>query len=162
LAEALGQAEKVDASLRVDRASVVFLPAREAPGGRLVGASTGPLGSWEMDVRAYAAAASAGVARAIAAGAKRPRLLVRTVAGDPLIGAVARASYAVPRHHPRIIRLTYEGAGPIERTIFLAGKGVTYDTGGADLKTDGHMAGMSRDKGGAAAIAGLLRVVAER
>ena len=43
----------------------------------------------------------------------------------------------------------------------LAGKGVTYDTGGADLKTDGHMAGMSRDKGGAGAVAGLLRAMAE-
>ena len=37
----------------------------------------------------------------------------------------------------------------------LAGKGICYDTGGADLKTGGVMAGMSRDKGGAAAVAGL-------
>jgi leucyl aminopeptidase len=82
--------------------------------------------------------------------------------GYPLVAAVARASAPVPRHHPRIVRLEYEGAGPIERTLLLAGKGLTYDTGGADLKTDGHMAGMSRDKGGAAAVAGLLQVCAER
>jgi len=30
------------------------------------------------------------------------------------------------------------------------GKGVTYDTGGADIKAGGIMAGMSRDKCGAA------------
>ena len=79
----------------------------------------------------------------------------------PLIGAVNRACLPIERHHARVIRLEYAGEGPIERTILLAGKGLTYDTGGADLKTDGHMAGMSRDKGGAAAVAGLLRAVSE-
>jgi leucyl aminopeptidase len=46
------------------------------------------------------------------------------------------------------------------RTVFLVGKGVTYDTGGADLKVGGAMAGMSRDKAGAAAVAGLVRAIA--
>ncbi len=78
----------------------------------------------------------------------------------PLLMAVARASWAVERHRPRVVHLEYVGAGPIERTILLAGKGLTYDTGGADLKVGGSMAGMSRDKGGAAAVAGLLRTVA--
>ena len=78
----------------------------------------------------------------------------------PLLTAVGRASMAVPRHRPRVIRLTYDG-GQAARTLLLAGKGVTYDTGGADLKVNGAMAGMSRDKGGAAAVAGFLRTVAE-
>lgn len=39
------------------------------------------------------------------------------------------------------------------------GKGITYDTGGADLKVGGHMSGMSRDKGGAAAVAGFFKVL---
>ena len=78
----------------------------------------------------------------------------------PLLAAVARASRGVERHHPRIVRLEYVGEGPISRTLLFAGKGVTYDTGGADLKVGGHMAGMSRDKGGAAAVAGLLYAVA--
>ena len=43
----------------------------------------------------------------------------------------------------------------------LVGKAVTYDTGGADLKTGGHMAGMSRDKGGGAAVAGFMKTLAE-
>ncbi|MFC4701681.1 M17 family metallopeptidase [Glaciecola siphonariae] len=77
----------------------------------------------------------------------------------PCLYAVARASLDVSRHHPRVINLTYEGEGPIEQTLFLAGKGITYDTGGADLKVGGHMAGMSRDKGGAAAVAGILKAV---
>ncbi len=78
----------------------------------------------------------------------------------PLAAAVARSSMQVDRHRPRIVRLEYEGAGPITRTILLAGKGICYDTGGADLKTGGVMAGMSRDKGGAAAVAGFVRAVA--
>lgn len=80
----------------------------------------------------------------------------------PLLAAVARASQVVERHRPCVVELEYRPAGEVNRTVILAGKGVTYDTGGADLKTDGHMAGMSRDKGGAGAVAGLLRAVAAR
>lgn len=85
----------------------------------------------------------------------------RDVSSYPLLSAVARASQSVERHRPCVIRLEYQPSGPVERTLILAGKGVTYDTGGADLKTDGAMAGMSRDKGGAAAVAGLLMTVAK-
>jgi leucyl aminopeptidase len=79
----------------------------------------------------------------------------------PLLMAVSRASLAVERHRPRVIHLEYVGEGPIERSMLLAGKGLTYDMGGADLKVGGHMAGMSRDKGGAAAVAGVLRALCE-
>ena len=79
----------------------------------------------------------------------------------PLLTAVARASLTVDRHRPCVIRLCYEGKGPIRETVLCAGKGVTYDTGGADLKVGGHMAGMSRDKGGGATVAGFVRTVAE-
>lgn len=82
------------------------------------------------------------------------------VSGFPLLDAVARASRVVPRHRPCVATLTLEPEGEVERTLFLAGKGVTYDTGGADLKTDGSMAGMSRDKGGAATAAGLVLALA--
>lgn len=79
----------------------------------------------------------------------------------PLLFAVARASEAVERHQARVITMTYEGEGPIQHSLYLAGKGITYDTGGADLKVNGHMAGMSRDKGGAATVAGFMKMVAE-
>ena len=78
----------------------------------------------------------------------------------PLLSAVARASWSTERHHPRVIRLTYISGEPDQQTIMLAGKGVTYDTGGADLKTGGHMAGMSRDKGGAGAVIGMMLAIA--
>ena len=40
-------------------------------------------------------------------------------------------------------------------------KGVTYDTGGADIKAGGHMAGMHRDKGGAAAVASFMLAISK-
>lgn len=79
----------------------------------------------------------------------------------PLLHAVARASVEVPRHQPRVIRMEYTGSGEIKKTLYFAGKGITFDTGGADLKVGGHMAGMSRDKGGAAAVAGFMKVLAQ-
>lgn len=77
----------------------------------------------------------------------------------PCLFAVARASESVEHHQARVITMTYEGEGPIERSLYLAGKGITFDTGGADLKVGGHMAGMSRDKGGAATVAGFMKMV---
>ena len=47
----------------------------------------------------------------------------------------------VPRHDGR---MTYQGEGVVEKTLYLVGKGITYDTGGADIKAGGVMAGMSR------------------
>ncbi|MDX1705846.1 leucyl aminopeptidase family protein [Pseudidiomarina sp.] len=78
----------------------------------------------------------------------------------PLLMAVARASLGVERHWPCVVRLEYK-APAAEQTLMMAGKGIVYDTGGVDLKVGGHMAGMSRDKGGAAGVAGFLKTVAE-
>ncbi|KAL9983602.1 hypothetical protein ACROYT_G005798 [Oculina patagonica] len=64
----------------------------------------------------------------------------------PLYAAVNRCSRAVDRHTGRIINLEYVGEGEITKTVLLVGKGVTYDTGGADIKAGGVMAGMSSVK----------------
>lgn len=77
----------------------------------------------------------------------------------PLLMAVARCSLQVERHRPCVVRLEYK-APAAQKTLLFAGKGITYDTGGADLKINGHMAGMSRDKGGAAGVAGFMQTVA--
>lgn len=77
----------------------------------------------------------------------------------PLLSAVGRSSFDVARHHPRVVKVAYTGEGEITRTLLFAGKGVVYDTGGADIKIAGGMAGMSRDKGGAAAVAGLMKTL---
>lgn len=77
----------------------------------------------------------------------------------PLLAAVNRAAINVPRHTARVVNLEYVGEGTIDTTLMLVGKGITYDTGGADLKVNGHMAGMHRDKCGAACVAGFFQVL---
>ncbi|XP_036953053.1 putative aminopeptidase W07G4.4 [Acanthopagrus latus] len=79
----------------------------------------------------------------------------------PCLAAVNRCANSVPRHQARVIRLQYCGEGPIQKTLMLVGKGITYDTGGADIKAGGFMAGMHRDKCGAAAVAGFFQIVAK-
>ncbi|XP_074526451.1 putative aminopeptidase W07G4.4 [Halichoeres trimaculatus] len=79
----------------------------------------------------------------------------------PCLAAVNRCANGVPRHQGRVIKLQYCGAGPISKTLMLVGKGITYDTGGADIKAGGFMAGMHRDKCGAAAVAGFFKIVAK-
>lgn len=58
----------------------------------------------------------------------------RFVKEFPLFAAVNRAARVAPRHHGRIIFLEYTPSKPSRRTLMLVGKGVTYDTGGADIK----------------------------
>ncbi|XP_046366254.2 putative aminopeptidase W07G4.4 isoform X1 [Haliotis rufescens] len=77
----------------------------------------------------------------------------------PCVAAVDRAASVVPRHQARLIFLEYKGEGAIKKNIFLIGKGITYDTGGADIKAGGNMAGMHRDKCGAAAVAGFFKIL---
>ncbi len=54
-----------------------------------------------------------------------------------LLAAVNRAASGVARHDGRVIWLTYEPSGKVEKTVMMVGKGVTYDTGGADIKAGG-------------------------
>lgn len=77
----------------------------------------------------------------------------------PCLSMVDRGS--PERHRARIIFLSYEppGNGEVDQTLILVGKGVTYDTGGADVKAGGIMAGMHRDKCGAAAVAGFFQTL---
>lgn len=77
----------------------------------------------------------------------------------PLLCAVNRAAKGVDRHKGRVVFLTYDSNDQPSKTVFLVGKGITYDTGGADIKAGGHMAGMHRDKCGAAAVAGFFQTL---
>merc|ERR1711872_1163652 len=77
----------------------------------------------------------------------------------PCLAAVNRCASHVDRHDGRVIWLTYEPEGKVEKTLYMVGKGITYDTGSADIKAGGIMAGMSRDKCGAASAAGVMATV---
>jgi len=77
----------------------------------------------------------------------------------PCMAAVNRAASVIERHNGRLIWLRYNCEGTAKKTVYIVGKGITYDTGGADIKAGGIMAGMSRDKGGAASAAGFMKSV---
>jgi len=59
---------------------------------------------------------------------------------------------------PRCVMVHYEGNpdAPEDIEVALVGKGVTYDTGGLNLKPTGSMEEMYGDKGGSCAVIGAL------
>jgi leucyl aminopeptidase len=59
---------------------------------------------------------------------------------------------------PRLVEGRYDGGG---RHVVLVGKGITFDTGGLSLKPNEGMQTMKSDMGGAAAVLGTLRAVAD-
>lgn len=60
---------------------------------------------------------------------------------------------------PRLVILEYKPKGA-KKTAVLVGKGVTFDSGGINLKPSGGLDGMKMDMAGAAAVAGTLLAVA--
>jgi len=65
---------------------------------------------------------------------------------------------------PRFIMIEYWGAGKAskkDKPIILIGKGITYDTGGLNVKPSGSMHDMHLDMSGGASVIGAISVVAE-
>src|SRR5262245_199967 len=60
---------------------------------------------------------------------------------------------------PQFIHLTYTPRSRARRRVVLIGKGITFDSGGLDLKTAEGMAWMKGDMSGAAAVLGALKVL---
>lgn len=99
---------------------------------------------------------------AVRALAARHGATVRTIVGDdlltenfPLIHAVGRASSRAPR----LIELYWGGQGP---QVTLVGKGVCFDSGGLDIKSEGAMLLMKKDMGGAASVLALAHMIMSR
>jgi len=61
---------------------------------------------------------------------------------------------------PRMIELTYQGAGARTTPIALTGKGIAFDSGGLSIKDAAGMETMKMDMGGAASILGTMKAVA--
>lgn len=61
---------------------------------------------------------------------------------------------------PRLVRLTWRPQKESRGTIHFVGKGITFDTGGLNLKTFEGMKEMKIDMGGAAAVIGAMAAVA--
>ncbi|MGN6100899.1 MAG: leucyl aminopeptidase family protein [Devosia sp.] len=90
----------------------------------------------------------------------RHKMTVKAIVGDdllaenfPMIHAVGRAGPAAPR----LIDLAWGRKG--DPRITLVGKGVTFDTGGLDIKPPNSMLLMKKDMGGAANVLGLAHAI---
>jgi leucyl aminopeptidase len=60
---------------------------------------------------------------------------------------------------PKFIHLTYTPAGRRRRKVAVIGKGITFDSGGLDLKTPEGMLRMKDDMSGGAAVLGIMRAL---
>jgi len=78
--------------------------------------------------------------------------------GANLIAAVGRAGF----HPPYLITLEYKPENHQNaKPYVLVGKGICFDSGGLDIKTESSMAGMHTDMAGGAAAIGALKTIAE-
>lgn len=73
------------------------------------------------------------------------------------ITAVGKAS----EHKPILVHTTIKPKTLATKKIVLIGKGLTYDSGGLDIKTAGHMQDMKSDMGGSATIFGTTLALAK-
>jgi leucyl aminopeptidase len=62
---------------------------------------------------------------------------------------------------PRLILIEYWGASKKSAPIALIGKGITYDSGGLNVKPTGGMHDMHMDMSGGAAVIGTMRAIAK-
>ncbi len=76
---------------------------------------------------------------------------ISVIKGDDLLKHNFPMIHAVGRAHPRAPRLIDISWGPADaEKITLVGKGITFDTGGLDIKPSSAMLIMKKDMGGAA------------
>jgi leucyl aminopeptidase len=63
---------------------------------------------------------------------------------------------------PRMVVMSWQGGKAREKPVAFIGKGVVFDTGGNSIKPAAGMEDMKGDMGGAAAVVGLMHVLAAR
>jgi leucyl aminopeptidase len=102
------------------------------------------------------------LADAVCAEAQRFGAVVTITTGEALLAANFPAIHAVGRAASRAPRLIDLQWGNLSHPrVTLVGKGVTFDTGGLNIKPGSGMAAMKKDMGGAAHALALARLVME-
>lgn len=149
--------QSVDAPARlkvpkgVDYQAIVNQVGAVWKGRDLINTPASDLGPEELE------AAAAALARAHSAN-------LEVTVGDDLLANGFRMIHAVGRAHPRkprLIDLRWQrpGSGGNAPTLTLVGKGITFDTGGLDIKPASAMLLMKKDMGGAAAALTLAELI---
>jgi leucyl aminopeptidase len=75
--------------------------------------------------------------------------------GLGLLEAVGQGS----PYPPRLILISYTGNSRAKQTTALVGKGITFDSGGQNLKPSGSIESMREDMAGAAAVMGVMHAL---
>jgi leucyl aminopeptidase len=103
------------------------------------------------------------IEQAVRTLATRHGATLRVVVGDDLVGEGFPLIHAVGRaaaRAPRLVDLTWgEQTHP---KITLVGKGVCFDSGGLDIKSDSAMLLMKKDMGGAACVLAAAHMIMDR
>ena len=135
----------------VDRASLLNTIEAVWLGRDLINTPASDLGPQDIEDAARALASAHGADITVITG---DDLLKQNF---PMIHAVGRAS---PRP-PRLIDMTWRkpGGSKSARTVTLVGKGITFDTGGLDIKPSSAMLIMKKDMGGAATVLALAHMI---
>ncbi len=134
----------------VDGARIERIAQAVAFGRDLVNTPTNDLGPDALEQEALGLAERFGATAAVTRG---DDLIARNL---PLIHAVGRA----PGQAPCLVRFRHHGRADAPK-VTLVGKGVTFDTGGLDIKPASAMEIMKKDMGGAAAALSLARMIME-
>jgi leucyl aminopeptidase len=114
----------------------------------MVNVPTSDMGPAQIEGQAQAIASRFGATMSVTRGDA-------LVSGYPMIHAVGRA--ADRANQPRLIELAWGREGAPR--IAIIGKGITFDTGGLDIKPSAGMRLMKKDMGGAAHALGLAALV---
>ena len=145
-----GRAIKLDPPQSIDREDLARVVAAVTLARDLINTPANDMGPAQLEE----------AARALAA---RYQADIRVTVGDdllrenfPLVHAVGRASAGAPR----MIELTWGEAG--DPRVSLVGKGVCFDSGGLDIKSDSAMLLMKKDMGGAATVLALAQMIMDR
>ncbi|MDD9900746.1 MAG: leucyl aminopeptidase family protein [Alphaproteobacteria bacterium] len=92
--------------------------------------------------------------------AKKHKATVKTIKGKALLEKNYPTIYTVGKageHPPQLIDLHW--GKTTHPKVTLVGKGVTFDTGGLNIKPGGNMSLMKKDMGGAAHVIGLAHMI---
>ncbi len=101
------------------------------------------------------------VAKKIVAGSKKLKLKVLNQPELKRLGMGALLGVnAGSRNPPKLIILEYNGAKSKGKPTAIVGKGITFDSGGYNIKPTGYIESMKTDMGGAGAVLGTMKAAA--
>jgi leucyl aminopeptidase len=87
--------------------------------------------------------------------ASKVNLQIQDVYDESRMGGI-RAIGKGSTYRPRLLQITYRGQNSSNEPTLLVGKGVTFDSGGYNLKPSRSILGMKRDKTGASIALGVI------